>query len=48
VRARVVYAYPLPDASVRVGAAFIGLSENARNVIRRVVLEKQNRFAPST
>ncbi len=48
VRARVVYAYPLPDTSVRVGAAFIGLSENARNVIRRVVLEKQNRFAPST
>jgi len=47
VRARVVYAYPLPDGSTRVGAAFIGLSETARNFIRRVVLEKQNRFAPS-
>lgn len=47
VRARIVYTYPLHDGNYRVGAAFIGLSESARNVIRRVVLEKQSRFAPS-
>jgi CheY-like chemotaxis protein len=45
LRARVVFLLNLHDGYHRVGATFIGLSETARNAVRRYVLGRQNRFS---
>lgn len=45
LRVRVCFTINLHDGYHRAGATFIGLSETARNAIRRYVLERQNRFA---
>ncbi len=44
LRVRVVFLHNLHDGYFRVGSTFIGLPENARNAVRRYVLERQNRF----
>lgn len=45
LRARVIFVRPLPDGEWRVGASFLGLTESARDAIRRYVLAQQARSA---